>query len=74
MSRGARPLFETILVYDDRTLDTTLRTLDPDGSRLSFAYQGQTNYPVTLLAYGDDEILLRLEHDRRRSTARLRPG
>ena len=26
-----RPLFDTILVYDDRTLDATLRTLDPDG-------------------------------------------
>ena len=61
-----RPLFETILVYDDRTLDTTLRTLDPDGSRLSFAYHGQTNYPLTLIAYGEDEMLVRLENDRRR--------
>ena len=61
-----RPLFETILVYDDRTLDTTLRTLDPEGSRLSFAYHGQTNYPLTLIAYGEDEMLVRLENDRRR--------
>jgi amino acid adenylation domain-containing protein/non-ribosomal peptide synthase protein (TIGR01720 family) len=61
-----RPLFETILVYEDRTLDSTLRTLDVEGSRLAFAYHGQTNYPVTLIAYGDEEMLVRLENDRRR--------
>ena len=37
-----------------------------EGSRLSFAYHGQTNYPLTLIAYGDDEMLVRLENDRRR--------
>jgi len=61
-----RPLFDTILVYEESTLDTTLRTLDPEGSRLSFAYHGQTNYPLALIAYGDDEMLVRLENDRRR--------
>ena len=61
-----QPLFETILVYEDRTLDSTLRTLDPDASRLAFAYHGQTNFPLTLIAYGDDEMLVRLENDRRR--------
>ncbi len=61
-----RPLFETILVYEDRTLDSMLRTLDAEGSRLAFAYHGQTNYPLTLIAYGDDEMLVRLENDRRR--------
>lgn len=61
-----RPLFETILVYEDRTLDTMLRTLDVEGSDLAFAYHGQTNYPVTVIAYGDDEMLVRLENDRRR--------
>ncbi len=61
-----RTLFDTILVYDERTLDRTLRSLDPEGSRLSFAYHGQTNYPLALIAYGDDEMLVRLENDRRR--------
>jgi amino acid adenylation domain-containing protein/non-ribosomal peptide synthase protein (TIGR01720 family) len=61
-----RPLFETILVYEDRTLDSTLRSLDVEGSRLAFGYHGQTNFPLTLIAYGDDEMLVRLENDRRR--------
>ncbi len=61
-----QPLFETILVYEDRTLDSTLRTLDPDGSRMGFAYHGQTNFPLALVAYGDDEMLVRIENDRRR--------
>ena len=65
VSRG-HPLFETIVVYEDRTLDTKLRTLDVEGADLEFAYHGQTNYPVTLIAYGDDEMLVRLENDRRR--------
>ncbi|MDP8909370.1 MAG: amino acid adenylation domain-containing protein [Chloroflexota bacterium] len=60
------PLFETILVYEERALDTVLRTLEVDGARLEFAYHGQTNYPLTLVAYGDDEMLVRLESDRRR--------
>lgn len=63
--RGS-PLFETILVYEERTLDTVLRTLDVEGARLELAYHGQTNYPLALIAYGDDEILVRLESDRRR--------
>ena len=63
--RGS-PLFETILVYEERTLDTVLRTLKVQGARLEFAYHGQTNYPLALVAYGDDEMLLRLESDRRR--------
>jgi amino acid adenylation domain-containing protein/non-ribosomal peptide synthase protein (TIGR01720 family) len=35
-------------------------------SNRSFAYLGQTNYPVTVIAYGDDELLLRIEYDPRR--------
>ena len=63
--RGS-PLFETIVVYEERSLDETLRTLDPDGDRLAFAYHGQTNYPLTVVAYGDERMLVRLENDRRR--------
>ena len=59
-------LFDTILVYDDSSLGETLRALDPGSSRLAFSYRGQTNFPLTLVAYGDDEMLVRLENDRRR--------
>jgi amino acid adenylation domain-containing protein/non-ribosomal peptide synthase protein (TIGR01720 family) len=61
-----RSLFDTILVYDEHTLDTNLGVVDVQGSRLTFTYHGQTNYPLTVVAYGDDEMLIRLESDRRR--------
>ena len=60
------PLFETILVYTSTTFDAALRELDVDGARLTFDYHGQTNFPLALIAYGDDEMLVRLETDRRR--------
>jgi amino acid adenylation domain-containing protein/non-ribosomal peptide synthase protein (TIGR01720 family) len=61
-----RTLFDTILVYEESSLDETLRALDPEGSRLAFSYHGQTNYALTLVAYGDAAMLVRLENDRRR--------
>ena len=61
-----RPLFDTIVVYENHTLDTMLRTQKVGRDRLGFSYHGQTNYPLTLIAYGDDEMLVRLENDRRR--------
>ena len=61
-----RPLFETILVYENRTLDETMRAHMPPGRKAAFHYHGQTNYPLTLIGYGDDEMLVRLENDRRR--------
>src|SRR5262249_54081658 len=40
-----RPLFETIVVYENRTLDATLRgSLDAGPARVGFTYRGQTNF------------------------------
>ncbi|WP_395309809.1 amino acid adenylation domain-containing protein [Mycobacterium sp. AMU20-3851] len=63
ITRGNK-LFESILVYDHKTLDTLLRT---PGRR--FHYVGQTNFPLTLRAWGDagdGEMLLRLEYSTQR--------
>ena len=60
-----RALFDTILVYEDRTLDSSLRSAGFDGVDFSFSYHGQTNYPLTVIAYGEDEMLIRIENDRR---------
>ena len=60
-----RGLFDSIVVYDNHTLDTTLRALSVSDSNLEFSYHGQTNFPLTLIAYGDDEMLIRIENDRR---------
>ncbi len=61
-----RALFDTILVFENRTLDAILRSGEGRWDDRRFTYHGQTNYPLTLIAYGDDEMLVRLENDRRR--------
>jgi amino acid adenylation domain-containing protein/non-ribosomal peptide synthase protein (TIGR01720 family) len=60
-----RPLFETLVVYDNQSLGETLKDLRAQGAVIEFSYRGQTNYPLTLIGYGDEELLLRLENDRR---------
>ncbi len=62
VARGT-PLFESALVYDHETLDARMRAHE-SGRR--FDYVGQTNFPLTLIAYGDEEILLRIEYSRQR--------
>ena len=65
VARG-KPLFESIVVYDHESLDTRLRALGGAWERRHFEYIGQTNYPLALIAYGDDAMLLRLEYSRKR--------
>jgi amino acid adenylation domain-containing protein/non-ribosomal peptide synthase protein (TIGR01720 family) len=61
-----RPLFDTLVVYDNDTLDGYMRSAGADPSRRRFAYRGQTNYPITVIAYGGATMVLRIENDRRR--------
>src|SRR6267143_3266902 len=60
------PLFESVLVFDDNTLDARLRSLGGAWSERRFQQRGQTNFPLSLAAYGDPELLLQLEYSRRR--------
>jgi hypothetical protein len=60
VARGT-PLFESMVVYDHKTLDALLQM-----PGRHFEYIGQTNFPLALLAYGDDEMLLRLEYSTER--------
>ncbi|MCP3934693.1 MAG: amino acid adenylation domain-containing protein [Actinomycetia bacterium] len=52
-------LFESLVVFDEASLDARMAD---HGEGREFVYEGQTNYPLTLLVYGDDEMLVRLEH------------
>jgi len=52
-------LFETLVVYDNASLN---QRMAQNGSTREFHYQGQTNFPITVLGYGNESILLRLEH------------
>ena len=60
------PLFDTLLVFDRASLDAELRGAGGDWSSRHFAGYNQTNYPLTLAAYGDDELLLELQYSRSR--------
>jgi len=55
------PLFESIVVYDHRTLDAFLQI-----PGRHFDYVGQTNFPIALRAYGDDDMVVRLEYSTER--------
>jgi amino acid adenylation domain-containing protein len=56
IARGAA-LFDSVIVYDHQTLDARMQM---PGRR--FHYIGQTNFPLALMAYGGEEMLLRLEY------------
>jgi amino acid adenylation domain-containing protein/non-ribosomal peptide synthase protein (TIGR01720 family) len=60
------PLFESLVVYERYLLNTALRAQGGEWTGRRFRYLGQTNYPLTFIAYADAELLLRLEYDRRR--------
>lgn len=60
------PLFDSILVFENYLLDSALRAQGGEWLQRHFYYTGQTNYPLTGIAYADSELLLRLEYDRQR--------
>ncbi|MFN8481455.1 MAG: amino acid adenylation domain-containing protein [Anaerolineae bacterium] len=60
------PLFDSIVVYENFRLDTRLKALGGAWQQRDFDVFGRTSYPLTLLAYQDRSLLLRLKHDRAR--------
>ncbi len=60
------PLFDSLVVYDHESLGQRLKHAGGVWNRRHFDYVGQTGFPLTLVAYGDDEMLLRIEYDRGR--------
>ena len=63
VERG-QPLFESIVVYEHLTLDAQLKALGGRWQRRSFQYIGQTNFPLALIAYGGEQLQLRIEYAR----------
>ncbi|MFT4115710.1 amino acid adenylation domain-containing protein [Bradyrhizobium sp.] len=61
VERG-RPLFESIVVYEHLTLDAQLKALGAEWQSRFFRYVGQTNFPLALIAYGGERLLLRIEY------------
>ncbi|HEX6003661.1 MAG TPA: amino acid adenylation domain-containing protein, partial [Burkholderiales bacterium] len=61
---GGTPLFETLVVYEHQTLLAQLRTLGGRWATRAVEYYGQTNFPLTVAAYGGDRLLLQLQYSR----------
>ena len=59
------PLFESLFVFAQHTLEAQLRALGGAWSTRGFRNVGNTHYPLALAAYGDDELLLELQYSRR---------
>ena len=60
---GGIGLFNSILVFENYLLDTALRAQGGEWTNRHFEYIGQTNFPLTLIVYADQEMVLRLEHN-----------
>lgn len=63
------PLFESILVFENQTLDAQLRALGEAWSERRFVNFGQAGFPLALVAWGGDELVLQLDYSRRRFAA-----
>jgi natural product biosynthesis luciferase-like monooxygenase protein len=58
------PLFQSILVFTPRLIGAALRELGGPWERREVCFLEQTNYPLTLFAYSESELLLKLSYDR----------
>jgi amino acid adenylation domain-containing protein len=67
-------LFDTLVLYESQTMDRALQQIDDSWASRHVEIVEQTNHELALLAYGDPEILLKLEYNAKRfrpETARL---
>lgn len=64
--RSARPLFETILVFDSLDLEDALRAQSARWSERRLRQIAHTEAPFTFVVSGGSSMILRLEHDHAR--------
>lgn len=63
---SGKPLFESILVFENYLLNTTLRAQGGDWAKREFRLYEQTNFPLTVTVYGGTQLYLQIEFDRSR--------
>ncbi len=61
-----RPLFETLLVFENYRLDAAMHSLGGAWTRRQVDLHELTNFPITLAAYDGEELSFKIEFDRRR--------
>ncbi len=57
------PLFESIIVFNDVSMDTAMKTFGGAYAARRFDWIEQTNFPLTLFGYGEPALLLKLAYD-----------
>jgi len=60
------PLFESIVVFENSLLNTSLRAQGGVWRNRTFRYVSQPNTPLNVVAYGERELLIRISYDGRR--------
>src|SRR4030095_1340612 len=60
---SSEPLFRTLVVYENYQFGTRLGGQGGDWTRRRFTIREQTGFPLTLLGYGDEELVLKLEYE-----------
>jgi amino acid adenylation domain-containing protein len=60
---AGKPLFESILMFDNYELDERMRAQGGKWARRSFRLYEQTGYPITLTVYAGSSICLQIEFD-----------
>jgi amino acid adenylation domain-containing protein/non-ribosomal peptide synthase protein (TIGR01720 family) len=61
-----RPLFETLLVFENYRLDQMMQSLGGAWSDRRVDLHELTNFPITLAAYNGEQLSCKIEFDRRR--------
>jgi amino acid adenylation domain-containing protein/non-ribosomal peptide synthase protein (TIGR01720 family) len=60
------PLFESLFVYGEKSLDASLKQQGGAWERRDFKMVRKTNFPLVIIAYGERELDVEIEYDRRR--------
>ena len=63
---SAVPLFESLVVFTPRLIGNALREQGGAWANREVRFYEQTNFPLTLFAYGERKLLLKLAYDRQR--------
>ncbi|HVU01136.1 MAG TPA: MupA/Atu3671 family FMN-dependent luciferase-like monooxygenase [Polyangiaceae bacterium] len=57
------PLFESLIVFNGYHNDTLMRSWGGDFEKRTFDFVDQTNFPLNLMAFADEDIHFKLSHD-----------
>jgi amino acid adenylation domain-containing protein len=60
------PLFNSVLVFEDYQMNKRLRALGGNWDKRDVKLLEQTDYPLTVAAYAELDLLLKIEYDRHR--------